>query len=68
MKKTKKTKKSKIEASNLVEVIKFNGLGSTLVAGGINAKNIANKKLAKLWKATAKNVKKIKKLLKKLGK
>jgi hypothetical protein len=40
-------------------------LGSTLVNGGIRAKDIANKKLAKLWKTTTKNVKKIKKLLKK---
>lgn len=65
MKKTTKTKTKKIKSSKLAESISFGGLGSTLVNGGIRAKDIANKKLAKLWKTTTKNVKKIKKLLKK---
>lgn len=61
----KKTKKGKVSESKLTQIVNFNGLGATLVNGGIRAKDIANKQLARLWKSTAKNVKKIKKLLKK---
>ncbi len=64
MKKTKKNKKV-VTKSVLSEAINFNGLGATLVNGGVRAKDIANKQLARLWKSTTKNVKKIKKLLRK---
>lgn len=63
--KKKTNKKDKIKVSKLVEAIRYNGLGGTLVNGGVRAKDIANKQLARLWKATRKNVKKIQKLLKK---
>lgn len=58
-------KKQKIKLSKLAESIKYSGLGSTLVSGGVRAKDIANKELARLWRTTRKNVKKIQKLLKK---
>lgn len=61
----KKNKRNKVTKNKLSQIVNFSGLGSTLVAGGVRAKDITNKRLAKLWKQTHKNLKKIQKILKK---